>query len=237
MCGIAFDFACHEVADNDTACASVNDYDVEHLAAVEAAHGAFLNLTVERRIGTEKELLAGLSFSVECAAHLRSAERAVGEQAAVFAGKGHTLLHTLVDDIVGHFSETVHVGFARAEVAAFHGVVEQAVHGVAVVLIVLGCVDTALCRDGVRAAGAVLYAEVIDIEAHFAERGSCGRTCEAGAHDDDVEVALVGGVDELLVGLVVGPFLRDRTFGNFRVKLILGEFVAFDVGKFRHDGR
>ncbi len=47
---------------------------------------------------------------------------------------------------------------------------------------------------------------------------------EAGAYDDDVEVALVGGVYKVLVGFVVGPFLSDRTFRNLRVDLIFRSF-------------
>jgi len=44
-------------------------------------------------------LLAGLAPGVEGARHLRAAERAVVEQAAVLAGEGHTLGHHLVDDV------------------------------------------------------------------------------------------------------------------------------------------
>ncbi len=236
VCGVAFDFAGDEVADDDTACAAVDYYHVEHLAAVERANGALFNLAVERAVGAKQELLAGLAFGVECTAYLSAAERTVGEEAAVFAGEGNALLHALVDDVVGNFGKTVHVGFARAEVAAFDSVVEEAVYGVAVVLIVLGSVDTALCGDGVRAAGAVLYAEVVYVEAHFAECGGCGGACEAGTYDDDVEVALVGGVYKVLVGFVVGPFLSDRTFRNLGVDSVLRQIAGFDVGEVLHDG-
>ncbi len=212
--GVAFDFTCHEVADNDTAGAAVDNHNVEHFATVERTDSAFLDLTVERAVGAEKELLAGLAFGIECTAYLSTAERAVCKQTAVFACEWNTLLNALVDDVIRHFGQTVNVGFARTEVAAFHGVVEQAVNGVAVVLVVLGCIDAALCCDGVCAAGAVLDAEVIYVETHFAQRRCCRSTGKAGADDDNVEVALVGGVYKVLMGLVVGPFLSDRTFGN-----------------------
>ena len=86
-----------------------------------------------------------------------------------------------------------------------------------------------------RTAGAVLNAEVVDIEAHFAKCGGCrcaGKTC---AHDNDVEVALVGGIHQVLVGFIVGPFLSDRTFGNFGVYLIFREVGRFDIGEVLHD--
>ena len=62
--GVALKFAGDEVTHDDTAGATVDDDEVEHLAAVERAHGAFLDLAVQRAVGTEKELLAGLAFGL-----------------------------------------------------------------------------------------------------------------------------------------------------------------------------
>ena len=47
VCGVAFEFACHEVTHYDAACAAVDHDDVEHFATVIRLDGAFLNLTVE----------------------------------------------------------------------------------------------------------------------------------------------------------------------------------------------
>ena len=236
VCGVALDLAGDEVAHDHTACAAVDDDDVEHLAAHEALDGAFLDLTVQRGVGAKEELLAGLAFGVECTRYLRAAEGAVGQEAAVLTGERHALSHALVDDVVRYLGQTVNVGFARTEVAAFHGVVEETVNGVAVVLVVLCGVDTALSGDGVRAAGGILDAEVIYVETHLAEGGGCGGACETRTYHDDVEVALVGGVDEFLVGFIVGPLLSDGTFGDFGVNLELGEFRGFDVRVILHDG-
>ncbi len=87
-----------------------------------------------------------------------------------------------------------------------------------------------------RAAGAVLNAEVVYVEAHFAECGGGGGACEAGTYDDDVEATLVGGVYKVLVGFVVGPFLSDRTFRNLGVDSVLRQIAGFDVGEVLHDG-
>ncbi len=171
--GVALQFAGDEVAHDDAAGASVDYYDVEHLTTVERAHLTLLDLAVERRVGAEQQLLSGLTLGVECTAHLGAAEGAVGQQTAVFAGERHTLLHALVDDVVRHFSQTVHVGLARTEVAALYGVIEEAVDGVAVVLIVFGCIDTALCGDRVSATRAVLNAEVIYVEAQLGKCRGC----------------------------------------------------------------
>ena len=112
------------------------------------------DLALERLVGAEQQLLAGLAAGVERARDLRAAEGAVGEQAAVLAGERHALGDALVDDVDADLGEAVDVGLAGAEVAALDRVVEEAVDAVAVVLVVLGGVDAALRGDGVRAARA-----------------------------------------------------------------------------------
>ena len=67
--------------------------------------------------------------------------------------------------------------------------------------------------DAVGAAGRVLDAEDVDTEAQCAEGGGGRGSGEAGADDDDVHLALVGGVHQLLAGLIIGPFLSEGTGG------------------------
>ena len=73
---------------------------------------------------------------------------------AVFARERNALRDALIDDVHADLREPVDVGFARAEVAAFYGVVKQAVNAVAVILVILRGIDSALRGDGVRAARA-----------------------------------------------------------------------------------
>ena len=117
------------------------------------------DLPAQRLIGAEQQLLAGLAARVKRARHLRAAEGAVGQQAAVFAGERHALRDALVDDVDADLRQAIDVGLARAEIAALDGVVKQPVDAVAVVLIILGGVDAALGGDAVGAARAVLKAE------------------------------------------------------------------------------
>ena len=63
-------------------------------------------------------------------------------------------------------------GLARPVVAAFYGVVEQAEHAVAVVLVVLGCVDSALGGDAVRSPWGVVVSEDLHLVAELAQRRS-----------------------------------------------------------------
>ncbi len=117
------------------------------------------------------------------------------------------------------------VGLAGAEVAALDGVVEEAVHRVAVVAVVLGGVDAALGGDGVGAARGVGEAELDHVVALFGE-GRAGRSArQAGTDDDDGVLAAVGGVDELGFEAAAVPAVRDRAFGGLGV----GDGVAGGV--------
>ena len=151
--GVAADLPGDEVADDDAAGHAVLHDEVEHLGAGVELDRASVHLVHQLLVGAEQELLAGLASGVEGAGHLGAAEGAVVEQAAVLTGEGHALGDHLVDDVDRDLGEAVHVRLPRAEVAALHGVVEEALHRVAVALVVLGGVDPALGGDRVRPAG------------------------------------------------------------------------------------
>ena len=177
------------------------------------------DLARERLVRAEQQLLAGLAPGVERARHLRAAERAVVEQAAVLARERHALRDALVDDVDADLGEAVHVRLAGAVVAALDRVVEEPVDAVAVVLVVLRRVDAALRGDAVRAPRRVVEREHLHAVAELAERGGGGRAGEARAHDDDVEAPLVRRVHELHVELVVVPLLGDGPLGDPGVEL------------------
>ena len=117
------------------------------------------DLAHQRLVGAEQQLLAGLAARVERARHLRAAEGAVVEQAAVLARERHALRDALVDDVDRDLREPVDVRLARAEVAALDRVVEEPEDAVAVVAVVLGRVDAALGGDRVRAPRRVVERE------------------------------------------------------------------------------
>ena len=156
---MGLDLAGDEVAGDDAAGLAVDDDELEHLVPGELLDRAGGDLALERLVGADEQLLAGLAAGVEGARHLHATERAVVEQAAVLAGERHALRDALVDDVRADLGQPVDVGLPGAVVAALDRVVEEAVDGVAVLLVVLRGVDAALRRDGVRAARAVLEAE------------------------------------------------------------------------------
>jgi hypothetical protein len=136
-------------ATTPTACPSFTT--VEHL-------GALVGSTLPRctwRASAETRPGAAAARSgpgVERAAHLRTTERAVVEQAAVLWRRA-PLGDALVDDVHAQLGQAVRVAFAGAVVATLDRVVEQAVDAVAVVAVVLRRVDAPGPRCCARSGG------------------------------------------------------------------------------------
>ena len=116
------------------------------------------------------------------------------------------MCYALVDNIVAHLCQTIHVRLTGTIVAALDGVVVQTINTIAVVLVVLCSVDTALCGNGVRTARTVLNTEVQHVEAHLCEGCSSGSTGETRTYHNHVQTAFVSGVHQFLVVLVIRPF-------------------------------
>lgn len=202
---VAFDGAGGQVSGDDAAGFAVDDDQVEHFLAGVHLDVAVVDLAHEGAVCAEEKLLSGLAAGVEGAGDLGAAEGAVGEDAGVFAGEGDALGDALVDDFDGDFGESVDVGFAGAEVAAFDGVVEEAVDGVAVVAIIFSCINPALGGDAVGTARTIEDGEGFDAVALFAEGGGGGGAGESSADDDHVIFAAVGRGDQFHLELVALP--------------------------------
>jgi len=147
------DRAGDHVAGHDAARLAVGDDQLDHLVTAVHRHRPRRDLTLERLVRADEQLLARLAASVESALHLHAAERAGVEQAAVLACEGHTLRDALVDDVGADFGEPIDVRLTGAVVAALDGVVEQPLRRVVVVAVVLRGVDATLGCNGVGAAG------------------------------------------------------------------------------------
>ena len=219
MSSKALDLTRDEVTGDDTTSTAVDDDDVKHLVAGVHLHRALTDLAAQCRVSTEEELLPRLTTCVECTRDLCTPEGAVVEKAAVFASERHTLSDALVDDAISHFGQTIDVCFASTVVTTLDRIVEEAVDGVTIVLVVLSGIDTPLSSDRVCTTGRVLDTEVQDVEAHLSERGSSGGSSQARTDDDDVEAALVCRVDELLMVLIGGPLLGQWAGGDLRIYL------------------
>ena len=125
----------------------------------------------------------------------------------------------MVDDIHAKLGEAIDICLARAEISAFDGVVEKAVHAVAVILVVLGGVYSTLGCDAVRPARRILKAEALHVVAQLTHcRGGCA-SGQSRAHNDDGVFALVCWVYQLHLEAMAIPFLCQWPAGNARVEL------------------
>ena len=105
---------------------------------------------------------------------------------------------------IADLRQAINVRFARAEIAAFDRVVKKPVNAVAIVLIILRGIDSALRRDAVRAPRAVLVTKALHVVTQLSQRRR-GRTArQTGADDDDLKFPPVVRRDEL--GMV--PMVR-----------------------------
>src|SRR5215831_13264872 len=136
----------------------------------------------------------------------------------IFACERNSLRHALINDVDAYFGETVDVCFTGAKVAAFDRVIEQAIDTVAVVLIVFGCVDTALSGNGVRAARAILKAEALNFVPQLGQSCGSGAPSEAGADYNDIKPSLVGRIYQLNVIAMIAPLLCERSGRYLGVK-------------------
>ncbi len=216
---VRLELAGQQVAHDDAARLAVDEHEIEHLAVGEQRHRAGLDLPHQRLVGADQQLLPGLAAGVEGARDLGAAERAVVEDAAVLARERHALGDRLVDDLDAGLGQAIDVGLAGPVVAALDGVVEQPLDAVAVVAVVLGGVDAALGGDAVGAPRRVVDAERLDVVAQLAERRRRRGAGEAGADDDDRELALVGRVHQLHLEAVPVPLVGDGAARNLRVEL------------------
>ncbi len=216
--GMALNVSRYEVSDGDAFGLAVNDHQVEHFGAGMNANFSGLDLAAEGLIGSEQQLLAGLAAGKKGAGNLGSTERAVLKVAGIIAGKGHSLGNALIDDVVADLGQTVDVGFAGPEVAAFDSVVEQSEDTVAVVRIVFGGVDPALGGDAVSPARTVLVAEGLHVVAEFGQGCRSRSAGKAGSDNEDGIFALVGRVDQFQVPAMVVPFICKRSGWTFAVE-------------------
>ena len=184
--GVSLYFSANEISRDDSFGVSIYEDDIEHLRLWKHPNRAGSDLPRESLIATEKKLLARLSPGVKRSRNLCATERAVGQQAPIFAGKGHALFDALIDDEVTDFRQPINIGFARAKIPAFDRVVKQAVDAVAVVLIIFGRIDPALRGDGMRPPRRILITEALYVVAKLAQGGRGGATSQAAADDDDL---------------------------------------------------
>jgi hypothetical protein len=201
------DFAGCQISSHNAPGLTINHDDVQHLCHWKHLAAAQPDLALQRLIRPDEQLLAGLPSRVEGSRNLGATERAVRQQSSVLSCEGNTLGHTLVDNVDADLCQAIDVGLASAEIAAFDRVVEQAVDAISVVRIVFRGIDSALSCNAVRAPGRILETETLDVVAKLGERSCRGTSGQSRTDDDDVELPLVGRVDQLHLQPITLPLL------------------------------
>ena len=92
-----------------------------------------------------------------------TAEGPVVEQPTVLTSKRDTLRSTLVDNAHRNLSQTVYVGLSGTVVATLDGVVEEAMHRITVVLVILGRIDATLSRHRMGPTRGTVEHEVVHL--------------------------------------------------------------------------
>ena len=141
----------------------------------------------KRLIGSQQQLLAGLTTRVEGSRHLNATERTIGQQTAIFACERHSLRNALIDNIQTDLGEAMNIRFSRAKIATLYRIVEQAEDAVSVVLIVLGGVNSSLRCDAVRPARGILEAKAFNVIPEFTQCRCSRSACEAASDNDNVK--------------------------------------------------
>src|SRR5258707_15835915 len=170
----------YQVSRHNAACSSIDDHNLEQLPSDMHCHCACCRLLFQGLISPEQQLLSGLASRVKCSLDLHAAKRSSIEKSAIFPGKRHALGDALVDDIEADLGESIHVGLARAEVAAFDCVLKQAENAVAVVAIVLGGINPPLGCDRVGTRRGVMIGKPWYPEPWRAETGGRPRPPRRG---------------------------------------------------------
>src|ERR1700753_2363641 len=129
-----------------------------------------MNLAPQRLIRAQQKLLPCLSPGVESARHLRSAEGPIRQRSTILTRKGNALRNALIDNLDAVFSQPIDVCLARPKVAALYRVIKQAVDAVAVILIILRCVDSALRCNRVSPSRRILKAKALHLVAKLTQR-------------------------------------------------------------------
>jgi hypothetical protein len=130
------------------------------------------------------------------------------------------LRHALVDNIETDFGQAMNIRLSRTKIAPFDRIVEQAENAIAVVLIVLGSVDTTLRCDTVGPARRILEAKALNVISEFTQGRGCGGACEAAADNDDIKFGRSFGATNFDSPRCFSHFFSNGPEGTFESSIV-----------------
>src|SRR5215831_3909197 len=178
------DLSSDKASDRNALGNPINQHQVQHFGCSEHLTISLPDLTRQGLIGSKQELLAGLPACVKGPGNLSPAERSICQEPAILAREWNSLSHALINDIGAHLGQPIDIGFSGSKITALNRVVEKPVDAVAVILIVLGGIDSSLSSNTMSAARTVMKAKALDLVAQLGQR-SCSRGSRQTGTDND----------------------------------------------------
>jgi hypothetical protein len=142
LTGVAFKLTGNQIADHYAPSLALYHHQVQHFSPGIYLQATGLHHPHHGAVGSQQELLPGLPLGVEGTSHLGPAKGPIIQQTAVLPGKGYPLGHTVVNNGVANFRQSMDIGLPGAVVSPLEGVVEQPPDAIAIVGIVLAGVNS-----------------------------------------------------------------------------------------------
>ena len=124
----------------------------------------------------------------------------------------------MIDDLVAYFGSPVYVGFARPVVASLYHIDKQPVNTVAVVLVVLGCINSSLRSHCMGSSRGIVITEGFHVVSQFTQGRRCCRSCNTGTDNDNIDFPFVCGIDQFNRILVICPLQGKRAIGDLSIE-------------------
>jgi hypothetical protein len=173
MTRMTLDFAVRQISTNDPTSPAIYDNQVQHLSTWQQLNLATAHLPHQSTVGTQKQLLTGLSPGIKGSRNLSAAKGTISQITSILPGKGNTLGNTLVDDIVADLSQAINIRFAGSKIPSLNGIEKEPPDTVVVIGVILGRVNAALSRDAMSSSSGIMNAEGLHIVTQLCKAGGC----------------------------------------------------------------
>src|SRR5262245_27938605 len=121
---MSFQLAANEIAGNNATAFAIDIHNIQHFVTGHHLYRTHTHLPLQCTVGSEQQLLPGLSCSVKSTLYLGAAKRTVAQGSSIFTGKGNALGHTLVNDTSRDLGKTVYVSLTGSVITAFYCIIK-----------------------------------------------------------------------------------------------------------------
>src|SRR5690606_11655418 len=107
------------------------------------------------------------------------------------------------------------VCFPGTIIATFYSIVKKSVMGITITLVILGGIYPSLACDGMRAPWGILITKGFYVISKFRQSSGSTAPSKTGTNYNNIDISLVGRVNEMYIIFMFCPLVGQRTFGNF----------------------